>query len=279
MIFIKILAGLVVVGVISATAWIVLHAKQTMTAPQVEQERVSAMLEAAEMPDLEPGERAFQKAHELIAMGRAGEAKEKLLYLVNFYPGSSSAPQARRILGEMNMDDLLSTEHMAGKTTHTVKRGESFVSIANASKSNLDCLMHLNGLLDLNRLRPGDELVVMPLNLRVTVDPGKKTLTLWDGGRFVKEYGLLAAEKAGAGLRTTIDNKAGVAGERRVQAGTEGYREARKRITLAKAGLAIGEMVAGEKSGRGFFLSGPDMEELALVLRPGNEVEILAKAP
>jgi hypothetical protein len=36
---------------------------------------------------------------------------------------------------------------------------------------------------------------------------------------------------------------------------------------------------AGEDPGKGFFLSGPDMEELALVLRVGNEVEILPKSP
>ena len=35
----------------------------------------------------------------------------------------------------------------------------------------------------------------------------------------------------------------------------------------------------GTSAGKGFFLSGPDIEELSLVLRVGNEVEILAKAP
>ena len=94
--FIKIVAGLVVLGVMGATVWVVWQAKEAMGAPQVEQERVMAMLEEAEMPDIEPGERAFQKAHELIALGRASEAKEKLLYIVNFYPGSPSAPEARR---------------------------------------------------------------------------------------------------------------------------------------------------------------------------------------
>lgn len=280
MTFIKILAGLVVLGVIGATAWVVWQAKQSIGAPQVEQERVMSMLEAAEMPDIEPGERAFQKAHELIALGRAKEAKEKLLYIVNFYPTSPSAPEARRILGEMNMDDLLSTEQMEGKGMHTVKRGESFLAIANATQSTLDCLMHLNGLLDLNRLHPGDELVVMPLNLRVTIDAGRKALTLWDGGRFVKEYPLLAADAGVGAQRTTIEGKGGVAGERRVQPGMDGYRESSKRITLAKGGLLIGEMpAAGESPGRGFFLSGPDIEELALVLRVGNEVEILPKSP
>jgi hypothetical protein len=47
--------------------------------------------------------------------------------------------------------------------------------------------MHLNGLLDLKGLQPREELVVMPLELRVMIEPGRKTLSLWDGGRFVKE--------------------------------------------------------------------------------------------
>lgn len=277
--FIKIVAALLVLGIMGATAWVVWQAKESMGMPVVEQEQVVAMLEATEMPDIEPGERAFQKAHELIALGRATEAKDKLLYIVNFYPSSPSAPEARRILGEMNLDELLSTEHMEGKRTHTVKRGESFLAITNSEQSTLDCLMHLNGLLDLNRLHPGDELVVMALNLRVTVAPAAKTLTLWDGGRFVKEYRLLSADAGGATARTTIDGKAGIKGEKKVQPGMEGYRESKKRITLGKGGLVIGEQEGDEQPGKGFFLSGPDMEELALVLRVGNEVEILAHAP
>src|SRR6187402_906386 len=38
----------------------------------------SEMLDSAELPDIDPGEKAFQKAHELLALGKIDEAREKL---------------------------------------------------------------------------------------------------------------------------------------------------------------------------------------------------------
>jgi hypothetical protein len=277
--FIKITAGVLMLGVVSGTAWLVLRAKENLATPQVEQDQVVEMLEAADMPDIEPGERAFQKAHELIALGQTAEAKEKLLYIVNFCPGSPAAAEARRILGEMNLDELLSSEHLEGKEKYTVKRGDSYLAIAAAHHTTLDCLMHLNGLLDLDRLRPGDELLLMSLGLRVVIDPGRKTLTLWDGNRFVKEYRMLATVAPGAGQKTKIEGKGGLVGERRLQAGMKGYRDASKWIQLGKGVPTIGTGVeGGGAGGKGYLLSGPDMEELSLVLRVGNEVEILPKS-
>src|SRR6478752_833468 len=88
------------------------------------------MLDSAELPDIDPGERAFQKAHELLALGKINEAREKLGAIVVSYPSSSSAPIARRIVGEMNLDEVLSTSHMEGKKSHVVKKGDSFLRIA-----------------------------------------------------------------------------------------------------------------------------------------------------
>ena len=44
------------------------------------------MLDSAEMPDIDPGEKAFQKAHELLALGKLPEAREKLTAIVNVFP-------------------------------------------------------------------------------------------------------------------------------------------------------------------------------------------------
>jgi len=118
------------------------------------------MLDAAEMPDIDPGEKAFQKAHELLALGKLAEAREKLTAIVNVFPASSCAPVARRIVGEMNLDDILSTSHMEGKQNHVVKRGDSFLAIAAQYKTTMDCIMHLNSMLEPRRLQPGDELGV-----------------------------------------------------------------------------------------------------------------------
>jgi hypothetical protein len=239
------------------------------------------MLEESEVEEIEPGQGAFQRALELIALGRVEEGREKLLYVVNFYPGSSSAPECKRILGEMNLDDLLSPEQMDGKSVYEVKRGDSFLGIVAKQETTLDCLMHLNGLMGLGRLHPGDELIVMPLNLRVIIDPAKSALSLWDEGRFLKEYRLAHCDTGPvkAEARTRIEGKTGVLDGRRVSAAMDGYRGADKVLTLAVGNLSIRPMPDDPgQAGKGIYLAGPDVEELALVLRVGNEVEIRPSA-
>ena len=47
-------------------------------------------------------------------------------------------------------------------------------------------------------------------------------------------------------------------------------------LILDHRGLQLREVTTAdqEEAGRGFFLSGADIEELALLLRVGNEVEV-----
>ena len=49
------------------------------------------VLEVGEMIDIEPGDKAFQKAAEMLATGKITEAREKLLFLINYYPSSNAA--------------------------------------------------------------------------------------------------------------------------------------------------------------------------------------------
>jgi hypothetical protein len=140
-------------------------------------------------------------------------------------------------------------------------------------------IMHLNGLMDLRSLQPGDELVVMPLDFRILVEPNKKVLSLWDDGRFVREYPLLAVVGApGGDLKTKVDGKSGIVGDRRIPPSADGYRGAIKLLSIEKVGAVITAMP--EKGGEeeedlapGLYLAPADTEELALLLRPGNEVE------
>src|ERR1035437_2676998 len=149
------------------------------------------MLDAADMLDLDPGTMAFQKAHELIAVGKLAEAHEKLTTIVNIFPTSNSAPAARRIVGEMNLDELLSASHLEGKKNHVVKRGDSIFAIAAQNRTTIDCIMCLNSMMEFKNIQPGDELVVLPLDFRLLVEPRRLALSLWDGGRFVREYTIL----------------------------------------------------------------------------------------
>ncbi len=237
---------------------------------------LAKMLESAEMPDIDPGEKAFQKAHELLALGKLPEAREKLSAIVNVYPGSSSAPGARRIVGEMNLDEILSAAHMEGKQIHTVKRGDSFIGIASRYRTTIDCIMHLNSMMELRNLQPGDELVVMPLDFRLLIEPRRHSVSLWTGGRFIREYPALHISAAAATKRrSTISSKSAEFGERRVLPQSKEYRAAEKIISIEKPSLQIrGWDGTGDKPAAGILLRPQDMEEIALLTRVGNEVEI-----
>jgi len=233
------------------------------------------MLDSAELPDIDPGEKAFQKAHELLALGELAEAREKLTAIVNVYPTSSSAPTARRIVGEMNLDEILSTSRMEGKKSHIVKRGNSFLSIANQYKTTLDMIMYLNGMMELKNIQPGEELIVMPLEFRLLIEPQRKFISVWDGGKFVREYPILHLGSTMAKGKTTIASKGAELDGHRVQPQSKDYRAGEKVIQLAKPALQIRGVTGDvEDSPRGLILRAQDMEEISLLTRVGNEVEI-----
>jgi hypothetical protein len=235
------------------------------------------MLDSAELPDIDPGEKAFQKAHELLALGKLDEAREKLVSIVTVYPSSPSAPDARRIVGEMNLDEILSTSRMDGKKTHVVKKGNSFFSIAAEYKTNIDCIMHFNSMLELKGIQPGEELVVLPLNYQILIEPHRKALSLWDGTRFIREYNIIHLGLTGAlpAQHTTINSKAAEAGGKRVQLPSKDYRGASKIIQFGKPPVQIrGFDGPAEEAPHGIVLKTEDMEEINLLTRVGNEVEV-----
>ena len=273
---IKVIAAAIVLAVLAATFFLVERLREESAAPQLGV--------VPEVPSgvalVKPGEIAFDRARELLATGQFKEAREKLEFLVGVYPSSSRASEARRILGELNLDDLLSTEVMEGKVMYKVKSGDNFTRIAQSHDTTLDCIMHMNGLQRMDKLFPGDELVLLPLNFNIKIDIPRKLLSLYREGRLLKSYELLHAKtREGSGeLRSKIGQKIGLlaSGGSVSPVKFESYRNARKVLILDHRGLQLREVTDSdqEEVSRGFFLSGADIEELALLLRVGNEVEV-----
>ncbi|MEI6177146.1 MAG: LysM peptidoglycan-binding domain-containing protein [Verrucomicrobiota bacterium] len=239
-------------------------------------EDLSNMLDSADMPDIDPGEKTFQKAHELLALGKLPEAREKLTAIVNVFPTSSSAPAARRIVGEMNLDEILCSSHMEGKKLHVVKRGDSLLAIAVKYNTTIDCIIHLNSMLELRGIQPGDEIVVMPLELRLLVEPRLKTLSLWEGGRFIREYNIIhLGAVPTTPQRSQISSRSAELDGKKVAPQSKTYPSAVKVIQIAKPSLQIRSWDGtGDKPPGGILLQPEDMEEISLLTRVGNEVEI-----
>lgn len=286
----KIIAGFIVLAVVIFTAMLSYHVTvkplggifeeiipEAGSVLRVEKEEDFAKaLESAEMPDFEPGDRAFSKAHELIALGKISEGREKMLAVVNAFPSSPSAPNARRIVGQMNLDEILSSAFIEGKSNYEVKHGDSYFAIANRNETSLDMLMHLNGMMELKNLQPGDDLQILPLNFRLLIEPQRKAISLWDGPNFICEYPI--QRLGGAPLKsgkTTITSRRATMNDRSIPPTAKHYRATSKSIQLENPPLQILPFdETDDTPPAGIFLSEADIEEFFLLTRTGNEVEI-----
>jgi len=231
-------------------------------------------LEQTSLVDLEPGEKAFSRARQLLSTGNFAEGRDKLLYIVNFHPSTRSGDEARRILGEMNMDRILSLDEMANKKVYKVKSGDSILAIASREKTNLDVMMLLNNLTQFEQIHPGDEFIVMELDFRIEINAERELLTLSQGDEFVKQYRIqkMDIDEGSNRFRTKI---AGKSGGRRYSPNSSKYRSASKVLGLSGTSLQIRGMTdAEEEGGQVIYLTRSDMEELAMLLRVGNEVVI-----
>lgn len=289
-VLIKIIAGLAVAGVVAFTAMLTYHIAVAPLGGVFEQiipeagtvlrvvpeEDFAKSLEAAEMPDFDPGDRAFQKAHELIALGKIPEGREKLMAIVNVFPFSPAAPTARRIVGEMNLDEILASDFSEGKTEYEVKRGDSYFAIAGRGETSLDMMMHLNRMLELKSLQPGDELLLMPLNYQLLIEADRKSVSLWDEAKFICKYPILLFEgNAPSPGKTTIGSRRSTIDGKSVSPTAKNYRASAKSIILKSPPVQILSYDENEKEpASGIYLREADLEELFLLTRTGNAVEI-----
>ena len=180
----------------------------------------------------------------------------------------------------MNVDRLLDPDWREGKKEITVKSGDTFTRIIRRNKTTMDSLIHLSKLMraDHRSLHPGDKLTVMPLDMRLVINTRRKTLTVWKDGEFIKEYPLKKVSYSGraASRHLKVGSILGVVNGKMYPSHMEPYRNARKVIFLSDKSLAIRGFSADNADDvqLGFFLSDADMEELTLLLRSGNDVEI-----
>ncbi|NWK54680.1 LysM peptidoglycan-binding domain-containing protein [Verrucomicrobiaceae bacterium N1E253] len=285
---IKAIAALGVIGVVLVTAYLMKEytgSVRDMPGALIAEQRAAelalkAKAEKGALSNNEPGEKAFQRARELLAMESMAEAEEKLKYIVSYYPAAEAASEARRILGEINVDRLLDPDWREGKSEITVQRGDTFTKIIRNNKTTMDSLVHLSKLMraDHRSLHPGDKLTVMPLDMRLVINIRLKTLTVWRQGEFIKEYPLVkvAYKRGGTVRHLSVGSIMGQADGKVYPSHSEVYRNTSKVIFLSDKSLAIRAFFEGEQDDLqlGFFLSEADMEELPLLLRPGNDVEI-----
>lgn len=229
-------------------------------------------------PDL--GKRHFDAAAELLKEGELVSARDRLLYLMQYFPESATYTDAKRIVGEINMDLLLSKIPLPGKTTHTVSRGEALVTIARRAESTIDYIMRANAKTTA-LIYPDEELTVFPLKYRVEIDLEEEKVTVFDEDKFFKEYAILDVhlppESEGA-ASTSISEKVAWHLDRPINFTDENYLNCSKWLRTGKIGVFIRQADTekrGDARPYGVMVAKSDIEELFTIIRVGAKVNLV----
>ena len=253
----------------------------------------------------DPGSRRFDAAVDIIRKNRIEEGRDALYKLLQQFPESPTCVEARRIIGEINLDGLYSPNQLAGKKDYIVQPGDSLALIANRNQTSVDTIIRMNGLIG-NTLHPGDHLIVVPLNFDVVVDVSSRTVTLLRtvGTRqyFFKEYAAfdvrlppgtrVPAEMEIGVKQALVDGKAVVSTDPR-------YIEAEKWVPASKSGIffrtvpiakaivVVDDPKPGAKAKSaatieqpaaletGVFMAAEDLEELFALVRKGSKLRFV----
>jgi LysM repeat protein len=233
-----------------------------------------------EKPDL--GKRHFDAAVALLKEGELVSARDRLLYLMEYFPESATFAEARRIVGELNMDLLVSKIPLPGKVEHTVKRGEALVTISSRNKTTIDYIMRANGKTS-EFIFPDEVLTIYPLDFAVRIALGAGTVTVLDGDKLFKEYRIVDRHLPAdlrAPVSTTVSEKVAWADNQPINFTDKNYMNCSKWLRTGKIGLFLRHTDAGtsaddETRPYGVMLEKADLEELFTILRVGSKVDLV----
>lgn len=226
------------------------------------------------------GAPVYEEAVSLIRTEALIEGLDKLHVLMRYYPDSKFYNEAKRVLGEVNLDRLLSRTSGVGKEEYTVQRGDALRLIAQKFETTVGYIVYVNRRMGSN-LQPGDRLIVCPLNFSILINLKSNALALHSSkGKFFKEYQILG-HRLPQGSPTSFDSEIkGLvlgSGVRFIAIGSEEYVEANKVIRCSRRGLPLRVLsgdVEKDKYATGFFVSSSDMEELAILIRSGTPIHV-----
>lgn len=289
----RILIGVVAAGVLgsalvgAAYYWErVIKPQRSVTQRLLERER------SGEKPD--PGLKEFSAATDLIRSGDVFAARERLAYLMRYYSDSTKYSEAKRVLGEINMDLLISRSPAPWKTNYTVRPGDSLSRIASIHRCTLDYIIRANGLTSTS-LTPGDKLWVARLDFALKANLKARTLTLLrqltpvpgaqlPSEEFFKEYSIVEVDlppTVRIPYETKISDKPAWEGSKPVAFSTSkaSYFTAHRWLQTSKPGLVIQAVPADPASAAaerkaGILLPEGDLKELYTVVRTGSPLRL-----
>ncbi|MCW0218959.1 MAG: LysM peptidoglycan-binding domain-containing protein [Prosthecobacter sp.] len=290
----KLLLFLIVLGITLGSMAAAYYIYDKILSPDKRIQAEIASIKKSDIPRIDPGAKRFDAAIDLIKEGRIEDGRDGLFKLIQQFPDSPTCVEAKRIIGEINMDQLFASQSKVGKKDYIVQPGDSLALIANKQGTTMDMLIRLNGLMG-TMLQPGDHLTILPLEFSLVVDVSAKTVTLRRGEKnlFFKEYQAteirlptsvkIPTDMEIKGKSAVVDGKAVISNDPR-------YAEAEKWLPGSRTGVVLRTPppvkaipvpdpsqpatapILEEAPESGVFLAREDLEEMFALVRNGSKL-------
>src|SRR5437764_4292549 len=131
----------------------------------------------------------FQAAAKFRQDGKSPEAREALSAFIQKYPAGLHVEEAKDLLGEVNVDILLSRTPSPEKEEYIVKPGDVLQRVAHKVKSTPELIMRMNNMSS-TMLHIGEHLLISHPDFAIVVQRKPKLLVLLNRGGFFKQYHL-----------------------------------------------------------------------------------------
>ncbi|MEM6910561.1 MAG: LysM domain-containing protein [Verrucomicrobiota bacterium] len=270
------LLSLVLLVVAGAALGVYFFYKEFWEKGEIQKEILSELREEVfVIPEpVDEGALIFEAVEPQLREGLLEEARVQLEAVIRLYPDSARTPEAKRIIGGLNLDRLFSRDPHESKRTVLVRSGDSLLKIARQEDCTYHFLLKANGLTHPQNLHPGEELVVADLDFELEVDLEKGRVTLLRAGAFFCDYPILGSKIPGRvrlPFRSKVVDKIAFVEGERILLSDERYPSASLRIRIGEQGMDLRPLPEAEQEVfGGVFLSAADLDELNALLRLGT---------
>jgi LysM repeat protein len=189
----------------------------------------------APVPDISLPE--FQAAAQLRQQGKLAEARQALIAVIQKYPAGLHLEEAKDLLGEVNVEILLSRYPSPEKTEYDVKPGDVLAKIARKLKTTPELIMRMNNMSD-TMLRIGDRLLISQPDFSIVIQPKANLVVLLNHGAFFKQYHVREAKlppKQPATITAKVAETMAWKNGKRVGLGSKDYLSSTRWIRFAGA--------------------------------------------
>jgi LysM repeat protein len=225
----------------------------------------------------------FEAAAKLRQDGKLPEARGALTAFVQRHPSGLHVEEAKDLLGEVNIDILLSRTPAPGKEEYIVKPGDVLQKVANRVKSTPELIMRMNNMSS-TMLHIGEKLLISHPEFSLTIQRKAKLVVVLDHGAFFKQYHVREEKlspKQPSRVSTKVSEVMAFRDGKRVGFGTKEYIGSTRWIRLGASAYTIFSVPDAAHANleqpappSGIGLAATDVEELSGLVNKRTTVTV-----